>query len=139
MTVQQPPPSARPMGVTILAILAAIGGVLGLLGGIALVGLGGLAGATTGNAGLGGLVSIFGLFLVVQAVLSLAFAYGAWTLKPWAWTLGMAVAILGIVGAVLGFVNDSNQLVSTIISIAIDAVIIYYLNTPAVKAAFRRA
>jgi hypothetical protein len=84
-------------------------------------------------------VSIVGRLVIVQAVLSLAFAYGAWTLKPWAWTLGMVVAILGIVGAVLGFVNDSSQLVSTIISIAINGVILYYLNTPAVKAAFRRA
>jgi hypothetical protein len=139
MTVQQPPPLARPMGVTILAILAAIGGVLSLIGGIAAVGLGGFAGAASGNPGLGGLVSIFGLFLIVQGALALAFAYGAWTLKPWAWTLGMAAGVLGIVGAILGFVNDSSQLVSTIISIAINAGILYYLNTPTVKAAFRRA
>jgi uncharacterized membrane protein HdeD (DUF308 family) len=98
-----------------------------------------LAGAATGNPGLGGLVSIFGLFVIVQAVLLLAFAYGAWTLKPWAWTLGMAAGVLGIIAAILGFVNDSSQLVSTIISIAINGGILYYLNTPAVKAAFGRA
>lgn len=139
MTVQQQPTSARPLGVTILAVLAAIGGVLALIGGIAAVGLGGLAATTTGNPGLGGLVSIFGLLLIVQGVLALAFAYGAWTLKSWAWTLGMAAGVLGIIGAILGFVNDSNQLVSTIFSIAINGAILYYLNTPAVKAAFRRA
>jgi len=139
MTVEQRPTPARPLGVTILAILAAISGVLGLLAGVAAVGLGGAAGAAAGNPGLGGLVSMFGLFLIVTSLLSIAFAYGAWTLKPWAWTLGMAAAVLGIIGAILGFVNDSSQLMSTIFSIVINGVIIYYLNTPAVKAAFRRA
>jgi hypothetical protein len=36
-------------------------------------------------------------------------------------------------------VNDSTQLVSAIVSIAISAAIIWYLNQPNVKAAFGRA
>jgi hypothetical protein len=125
------------MGITILAVLSAIGGVFGLLGGglIALVG----GAATAGGAGpLGGFITIIGFVAIAQAVLSLAFAYGAWTLKPWAWTLGMVVAAVGIVVSALFIINGS-PITSQIISIAISAVIIYYLNTPAVKAAFGRA
>ncbi len=130
-------PGARPTGVTILAVLAAIGGVLGLLAGIALLGLGGLAGA--GGAGpLAGFVAIFGLIAIVQAVLALAFAYGAWTLKPWAWMLGMVAFGISLALAVLNIVNGGD-ITSQAISIVIAIAIIYYLNTPAVKAAFGRA
>ena len=140
--MQQPPPTGptgrvRPQGVTILAILAAIGGVLGLLGGIALIGLGGLAGA--GGAGpLAGFIAIFGLIAIVQSVLALAFAYGAWTLKPWAWTLGVVSQVIGLVLAVLFIVNGSD-ITSQAISIVIAGAILYYLFTPNVKAAFGRA
>lgn len=128
--------SARPMGVTILAVLAAIGGVLGLLGGIALLGLGGLAGA--GGAGpLGGFVAIFGIIAIGQAVLALAFAYGAWMLKPWAWTLGIVAFGISLVLAVLGMING--DFTGQILSAGIAVAILYYLFTPTVKAAFGRA
>jgi hypothetical protein len=44
----------------------------------------------------------------------------------------------GIVIDILQFVNDSTQLVSAIISIAIAAAILWYLFQPHVKAAFGR-
>jgi uncharacterized membrane protein (DUF2068 family) len=122
----------RPTGVTILAVLAAIGGVFGIIGGLALVGFGGaVAGA--------GLAMIVGLFLLVYGVLALFLAYGFWTLKPWAWTLGVGLQAAGIVLNILQFVNDSKQLVSAIVSIAIAAVVLWYLFQPHVKAAFGRA
>jgi hypothetical protein len=132
----QPTTRVRPTGVTILAVLAAIGGVLGILGGVALLGLGSLAVAGTGL--LGGSVAIFGLIAIVQSVLALAFAYGAWTLKPWAWTLGIVAEGIGIALAVLFIINGSS-ITSQAISIIIAGAIIYYLMTPTVKAAFGRA
>lgn len=132
----QPTPVARPQGVTILAVLAAIGGVLGILGGVALLGLGSLAVAGTGI--LGGAIAIFGLIAIVQSVLALAFAYGAWTLKPWAWTLGIAAEAIGIALSVLFIINGSS-ITSQAISIIIAGAIIYYLMTPPVKAAFGKA
>jgi hypothetical protein len=108
-----PTPATRPQGITILAILAAISGVFGLLGGIAVVGFGVLA----------------------IAVGSLAFAYGAWTLKPWAWTLGVAVEILGILLNIL-WITQGASISSVAISIIIALAILYYLDTPAVRAAF---
>lgn len=133
----QPTTRVRPMGVTILAVLAAIGGVLGILGGLALVGLGGLAAA--GSGPLAGMIAIFGIIALAQGVLSLAFAYGAWMLKPWGWTLGVVVEVIGIVLSVLFIIDGDSTITSQAISIVIAGVIIYYLFTPAVKAAFGRS
>lgn len=124
----------RPTGVTIIAILSAIGGVFGLLASLVLLGLG-AAGAV---GGLGGLAFLAGIFVLAYAVLSLVLAYGFWTLKPWAWPLGIGVEVLGIVQAVLQFMNDSSGVVSLVLSLAIAAVILWYLFQPHVKAAFGR-
>lgn len=130
-------PVARPTGVTILAVLAAIGGVFGLLGGLAVVGIGGfLAGA--GGGVFGGLAMVVGLAIIAQAVLSLAFAYGAWNLKPWGWTLGIVAAGIGLVLSAFSVVSG-DSLGNQVISIVIWAVVLYYLFTPQVKAAFGRA
>jgi hypothetical protein len=128
-------PSARPTGVTILAVLAAISGVLGLLASLALLGLSGLAAAT----GLGGFAAILGLLTLVYSVLALAFAYGAWTLKPWAWPLGVGAMGLSVLSTLLSLATGAQEIVGAIISLAIAGVVIYYLFTPTVKAAFGRA
>jgi hypothetical protein len=65
-------------------------------------------------------------------------AYGFWTIQSWAWPLGVGVEILGIVQAVLQYMNDTRQIVSLVISLAIAGVILWYLFQPHVKAAFGR-
>jgi len=127
---------ARPLGITILAVLAAIGGVFLLLGGLAAVGLGGLAASGTGSGLLGGLVAVFGILFLILGVVYLAFAYGAWTLKRWAWTLGIAGQIVSLALAALNAVSGNGV---NIVGILISVAILYYLYTPAVKAAFGRA
>jgi hypothetical protein len=120
----------RPTGITILAVLAAIGGVFGLLGGFVI-----FLGGTVLFGALGGLL---GLAYLAYAALLIAFAYGAWTLQPWAWALGVAVAAFGIILGVL-FIIGGSSIVSQIISIVIDGAIIYYLNQPTIKSLFGRA
>jgi hypothetical protein len=124
--MSQTPPT-RPAGITILAILAGIVGVLGLLGAVTALGI--------GAAAFGGLGAIVGLFFLVQAALILAFAYGAWTLRPWGW-------VLGIIGAGIGVILGGLQLLdgdtSAIISVAFNGLILYYLNTPEIRRAFGR-
>ena len=132
------PAATRPMGITILAVLSAIGGVLGILGGVALIGLMGVAGASTGSAALFGLGAVFGLIALATGVASLAFAYGAWTLKPWAWPLGVALSIISLALSALTIVSGGD-ISSQIIGIAINAVILYYLFQPNIKALFGRA
>ena len=66
-------------------------------------------------------------------------AYGFWFLKPWAWPLGVGVQAVGILQAVLQFMNNTTQIVSLVISLAIAGLILWYLFQPHVKAAFGRA
>ena len=137
--------ATRPTGVTILAVLALIGGIFGLLAGVTLLFggalLGGMVGGSQGVA-LGSMALIFGILGLAIAIAELAFAYGAWTLKPWAWALGIIAAIanllLIVVSAVIGG-DIMSALMSSIISIAIWAVVLYYLTTAPVKTAFGRA
>jgi len=125
------PPTTRPQGITILAVLAAIGGVLGLLGGFGVL--------FAGSAVSSGAVMILGLCALAYAALLVAFAYGAWTMQPWAWALGVAVAIFGIVVAILQIVLGGSTIFSQALSIVVDGVILYYLNQPSIKSLFGRA
>jgi len=120
--------AARPTGITILAVLAGLGGVVALFTGFLALFVGTLV-------GLGPLLGIAGL---AYAGLILSFAFGAWTLKPWAWTLGVAGAAFGIVIGVLGIFGSSG-LGGSIIGIAIDGGILYYLNQPGIRSLFGRA
>jgi hypothetical protein len=129
--MQQPTTRERPLGITILAVLAAIAGVLGLLGSLALLGI-------SGAVGVGGGV-LWAIVSLALAVAYLAFAYGAWSLKPWAWTLGVGIAAVGILWALYLFTQPGGSIVSLIISLAISGVILYYLFQPDVKAAFGRS
>ncbi len=124
----------RPMGVTILAVLAAIGGVLGILGGLALFAIS--SAVSFAIPGIAGMTAIIAIVVIVQSIILLAFAYGAWGLKPWAWMLGIIGAVLGIVLSLaqLGGVNAA----SLVIDIVIYAVIIWYLWQPSIQRAFGR-
>lgn len=123
----------RPTGVTILAVLAAIGGVLGILAGLVLVGLSSSV-SDLAIPGLSGLVAILGLLTIVISVGELAFAYGAWGLKPWAWMLGIVLEVVGIVVSLLEFRSSTAS--STVVSVVIAGLIVYYLYQPHVRRAF---
>ena len=127
----QAPPSARPTGITILAVLAAIAGVLGLLGSLAVIGLGGALAAV----GYGGLYSLIGFGILAVSIAELVFAFGAWTLRPWAWMLGIAIQAVNIV-LQLVWITQGASFTSALISVAVAVVILYYLDTPGVRTAF---
>jgi hypothetical protein len=129
-SAQPPSTSQRPLGITILAILAAIAGVLGLLGSLLIMGL---------LMAAGGLYMFIGLITLVLSILYILFAYGAWTLKPWAWTLGVGLSAASIVLTLIGLTQGTQELVGALISLAISGAILYYLFQPDVKAAFGRA
>lgn len=122
----------RPTGVTILAILAFIGGAFGILGALALLGLGV---AFAGYAG-GGLSFIFGIVLLVLSALELYIGWGFWNLKRTAWSLGLVVfgasLIIQFIELILGYTAPT----SFIISLVIYGIVLYYLLSPGVKAAF---
>ena len=137
--------AARPTGVTILAVLALIGGIFNVLGGLLALMGGSMAGAAVGGsqgAAVGGMFFIFAVILLAVGILYLAFAYGAWTLKPWGWALGIIAALASLVFTAISVVTSGDMMASltgSIIPIAVAAVIIWYLNQPTVKSAFGRA
>jgi len=136
----------RPQLITIMAVLAAIGGVLGILGAFGLFALGAAGGllAATGGAMdvgfmVGGFAVFWGLVTLIQSTASLAFAYGAWFLKPWAWILGIGIEVAAIFMALVSLLGKSSDFFGFLISVAIAGAIIYLLNTPEIKRAFGRA
>jgi hypothetical protein len=123
----------RPTGVTILAILAFVTGVLSILAALTLLGLGGfLAGA-----GFGGLAVFFGIYALVWGALALWIGWGFWQLRPSAWRWGIILMVIGAVITIIQVpLGYSGGIASAAISVAIDLAVIYYLTTPAVRAAF---
>lgn len=131
----------RPSGITILAVLALIGGLLSLFAALAFFGLGALTSAALGTVGgfvFGGVAIVLGIITLISAALSLAFAYGAWNLKPWGWLMGVASQGLSVLITLINIVRGADFL-GQLLSLVIAGAILYYLFTPEVKRAFGRA
>ena len=145
----------RPTGVTILAVLEFIGGALGLLGACGLLGLGALGGVagvagsdTAGGAAAAGALGFLGIGLgivtLALAIGGIIIGVGLWTLKRWAWNAARILSIISIVFSTIGIISSAsggNQslgsaIAGNIVSIAINAFIVWYLNKPEIKGAF---
>ena len=88
---RQLPGAPRPTTVTVLAVLACIGGVGALIGVVAGAFLvHGLSSLDAGDA----VVVIPGIAL---AAVYLAFARGAWGLRPWGWTMGVVAGVSTVI------------------------------------------
>jgi hypothetical protein len=124
--------NSRPTGVTILAILAFIGGAFGILGALALLGFG----FAFAGAGVGGLGFIFGIVLLALSILYLWIGWGFWNLKRSAWSLGLVVFGAGIVISLIEVLLGYAEITNLVVTIIINGIVIYYLLTPGVKAAF---
>ena len=138
--------AARPQGVTIIAILAFIGGIFAIVAGLGLTVLGGILGgalAASGEAAggmFGGLLAIFGIGTLGLGIAEIVVGWGLWGLKAWAWAVSVIVFIVNIMLTLLTALGGNSLIsISTLIGIAIPAIILYYLMTPPVKAAFGRA
>jgi hypothetical protein len=124
----------RPTGVTILAILAFIGGAFGILGALALLGLGVALGGVVGAGG--GLSFVFGIVLLALSILYLWIGWGFWNLKRSAWSVGLVVFGAGIIISFIQLLLGYATITNLIVTIIINGIVIYYLLTPGVKAAF---
>jgi uncharacterized membrane protein (DUF2068 family) len=105
----------RPLGVTIIAILT-------IIGGIALLSIGAVL-----------FVIGIGVVLVILGIAYLVMAYGLWKGKRWAWTITLIISVISII---VGIASIATGNFGTIIHIIINAVVIYYLYRPNVKAYF---
>lgn len=127
----------RPIGVTILAILQTLLGILTLLGGIAIASVGFVLPEIIPHVRWFAFRSlIFGLGLLVFALVDFILAYGLWEGKGWAWVGSLLFVLIGIVLSVFSlFVNPR---IGELVSLIIDLVIVYYLMQPRVHTYFRR-
>ena len=83
---------------------------------------------------IGGLGIAFGAVLVAIGIVSFIVAYGLLKGRGWAWTATIILSIISIVWNAITIATAANF--GGIIPIIIDAIIIYYLYRPHVKAYF---
>jgi uncharacterized membrane protein (DUF2068 family) len=74
-----------------------------------------------------------GIIFLALGVAYLVMAYGLWNGKRWAWTITL---ILSGIGIILGVISIAAGNIGSIVSIIIQAVVIYYLYRPSVKVYF---
>lgn len=143
--VYAPPPSSanrpmsalsgkRPTGVMILAILAAVGAVIGLWAGFQYIQF---AGNVESYGWSGDAARTAGIIILLVSLAWLGVAWGLWSLRPWAWIGAAVVSAISLVLQALALLNGGSA-GDSLLQIAINAAILYYLSTPAVRAVFRR-
>lgn len=131
-----PTATARPTGVTILAVLDFLAAVFLVIAGIMMFAGGAFIGSMLGDAGgiLGAAVgAMMGVVFLVFAALSAAAGYGLWTGKAWGWWLALVFAALGVVN---GLITLFGEPVSGIIGILISGFIVWYLTNAGVQRYF---
>lgn len=111
-----------------MAILNALGGIMTLLGGVTAIGV-------TSTGIFASLGIIVGGFAIIIGLFQLIIAWGLWTGKKWAWFLALIFGILGVIFGILGLIGGG---MTGIVSLLINAIIVYYLLRPEVKAFFGR-
>jgi hypothetical protein len=111
----------RPLGVTIISILAIIGGIGSFLSGMAVITLIPILGI------------IFGGILIIIGLAYFAVAYGLWKGLNWAWSITLIVSVIGIIVGIGSLVVGNT---GAIFHIIVNAIVIYYLYRPNVKAYF---
>jgi hypothetical protein len=124
----------RPTGVLVIGILGIIGGILGIIGAIGVFTVGSLATAV-GAVGVGGFAMVAGVIYLILSIFELIAAIAFLSLKQWAWWGLVILLAANIVWAIVLMIAWQFG-ASSLISIIIDAAIIYYLNTKGIKSAF---
>lgn len=126
----------RPVGVTIVAVLAIIYGIFSLL--LALLGLLGSALVASGVGHVkysAGTLAYATITDAVLGILYLAFGIGAFRLMRWAWIVGVVALVLDVIRQIVAIVMHGFG-VGAIITIVIALLVLGYLFSPTVRAAF---
>ncbi|WP_428325573.1 hypothetical protein [Nitrosopumilus sp.] len=117
----------RPTGVTILAILVIISGISAIAFGSIFSVLVGFVGASAFDMISGTVMGIFSGAMIATGIVSFVMAWGLLKGKSWAWTLTIILTIISLIIDIPSM---------NVIGLVIDAVILYYLYRPHVKAYF---
>ena len=133
----------RPNGITIFAVLAIVVGVVMALGGLAQWAFESVFASDMGVAD-GEMEAVLRRAVppVVLGILAIICGIGSLFLQPWAWFLGVAVAILMVLNAIFTAVTSGaivGALFGQAFTILISAATLFFLFSPGVRSAFRRA
>ncbi len=123
----------RPIGITVTAILEMFLGLGNLFIGYVITAafdLAGIAGLGIFGDLLEALGFLIGGILFLAAILHFLLAYGFLREQGWAWVTGLILSIIGIFFGII-------LIPIGVVTLVANAIIIYYLNTPAVIESFR--
>ena len=117
----------RPTGVTILAALEIISGIVAIVGGFFFATLSAMMMSTDVFGAFG--VVISGVLIAI-GIVSFIMAWGLLQGKSWAWTFTLILTIISLIFDLPSF---------NVIGLVINAIILYYLFRPHVKAYFGKS
>jgi hypothetical protein len=121
----------RPLGVTLISALTIIAGIVFLASGITAVTVAPFLSGT--QTFLVGLSAGAGAAFLALGIAYFVMAYGLLKGKRWAWTVTLVLSSIGIA---LGFVSIVTGHIGAVLSVIINAVILYYIYRPNVKSFF---
>jgi hypothetical protein len=121
----------RPLGITILAILAGVAGFMQLVIGLDLLGA-----VVFGPARAGSHVSLAGWSSLILGFIWVSVAGALWSLKPWAWMFGLIMSIFAVIDGVFVALSGDNTFASGFGIILFPLIVLFYLNSAHIKAAF---
>ena len=116
--------SARPSGVTIVAVLALIAGVLGIVASVGIFNLGGRTAAFSGTITL------------AISLADLAMGYGFWMLRPWSWKLAFALVFIGPIWEIVRWLYRGADPLNLVVTIVFAGIWLYFLNLPSIRTIF---
>lgn len=120
----------RPILVSILAILYFIGGIFLIIFGVMMLTGGIVLSESDPDTSI---LALGGVPVIVIGVISLILAGGFWNGWKIMWYLGVIFSILSLIGSIVSVFTGA---IPMIVSAVIDALILYYLFRPGVKAFF---
>jgi hypothetical protein len=125
----------RPLGITIIAIIVAVVAILSLLGIIlAFVGVR----AFVHNGVLDSAATVVLVIGAIIALIELFFAWGLWTLKPWAFWATVIIEVIRLISALYSWLVVHSSLATVFFSMLVAIVVLVYLFADRnVRAAFR--
>jgi hypothetical protein len=132
----------RPTGVVVLAVLYWLSAACLIVVGCALaIGLAAFSHLAAGVPGVfAGVGMIGGIVLIGGGAMSGFLGYSLYQLQEWARVTTIVLVAIGFAGALFGFFHPIGiGRISSLVRMAIDAFIIWYLVQPTIVGIFRRA
>jgi hypothetical protein len=137
-------PASKPLGVVLLALAVAVVGALGLITGISLLVLA-FSGQVTDlvteltPADATTVALALGWTFVIEAGIALVVAYGLFALKVWGWLAALLLLGWRVIAAAFALLTGSLTFGWAALMATVAALLIAYLMTRNVKAAFARS